>query len=231
MIKQKHVFDVVYSIYEIHDPSKLKGIKKIVGAFKGRERDLISQLRQRYNISDQEMNNIVDLNAGSSSEEEDGGEGGDKFDMDEEAGDISYDDNPMHKKAVAGTAMKVVKPDGTVVYEYPNGQKTKRLSNLPEGPSLDTVEYGVGDADGISGSSRNKKKSRMASLYQSIRQTLAARGTSFYERSANVRSMFAVWGGLFFLIVSVGILVTVITVARQEQKQREARQEKLDSGD
>ena len=114
MNSKVNVFDVTYKIYEIHDPSKLKGIKKIVGAFRGREKDLINQLRQRFNISDQEFQNIVDLAYSGSDEDDDENETRDRFDMDEEAGDISYNDNPMFKKATAGTAVKVVKPDGSV---------------------------------------------------------------------------------------------------------------------
>ena len=217
------LFDVVHSIYEIHDPSKLKGVPKIVSAFKNREDDLISQLRKRYNISDNEFQNIVELNEGSDDEGVDG------VTLDEEAAAITYDGNPLHGQVAPGTAMKVVKPDGTVEYEYPNGQKTKRLSTLEAGPSLETLEYGLGE-DEYGGSSGGRKKSRMQSLYDSVRMTISQRSRSFYERSANVRSMFAVWGGLFFLLVSIGILVTVITVARQEQKQREEREDKLNSG-
>ena len=214
------IFDVVHSIYEIHDPSKLKGVPKIVTAFKGREKDLVSQLRKRYNISDNEFQNIVELNEDSDNDDTEG------MTLDEEAGVMAYDDNPLHGQQGQATAMKVVKPDGTVEYEYPSGQKTKRLSALDAGPSLETLEYGMGD-DGYSGASGGRKKSRMQSLYDSVRMTISQRSRSFYERSANVRSMFAVWGGLFFLLVSIGILVTVITVARQEQKQREEREAKL----
>ena len=175
-----HQYNIVKTIYEIHAPSKLPGVPKIMAAFKGREAALISELRTRYNIADMEFENISEM-------AEDGPAPPAAYDQ--EAAITSYDSNPMH---------------GTALDSWDENSATE---------------------------SRPQRKSRVKSFVDTIRKSLKERTESFYQRSANVRSMFAVWAGVFFLLVSVGILVTVITVAKKEQAEREARAAKMATGE